>query len=198
MSADDETLAVYGAKADDYAALFEADAETNRHLARFMAALPAGGRALDLGCGPGGAAAALADAGFRVDAIDAVAEMVAMAARHPGVTAWRARFDDIAGDALYDGIWANFSLLHAARADLPRHLAALRTALKPGGVFHIGMKTGRSERRDSLGRLYTYYTEAELRALLRDAGFVPGPGVTGRGKGLSGSDDPWVVILADG
>lgn len=197
MSVDDETLRVYGTKARDYAEM-TGDLKGDRHLATFIAAMPPGARVLDLGCGPGRAAGQMAAAGLIVDATDAVPQMVALAAAQPGVTAWQASFDDIGGDAIYDGIWANFCLLHAPRAALPGHLAALRRALKPGGLLHIGMKTGTGEARDPLGRLYTYYSETELRALLAAAGLTPKGSWTGRDTGLAGSIDDWVVIHAHG
>lgn len=193
---DAATLGIYADRARDYAAM--TDFEGDKHLARFIAAQQTGARVLDLGCGPGRAAAQMAAAGLTVDATDAVPEMVALAAAHRGVTAWQASFEEIAGDADYNGIWANFSLLHAPRAALPHHLAALRRALKPGGLLHIGMKTGEGEARDALGRLYTYYDEDELRALLAAAGFAPAGSWTGRDVGLAGTADPWVVIHADG
>ncbi len=195
MSRDDETLGVYGARARAYADM-TADLEGDRHLAAFVAALPPGARVLDLGCGPGHAAGRMAAAGLCVDAVDAVPEMVAMAAALPGVTAWRATFDDIDGCGLYDGIWANFSLLHAPRPALPRHLKALARALKPGGLLHIGMKTGSGEGRDDLGRFYAYYTEDELRALLADAGFTALNSHTGASRGLDGRMAAWVVMTA--
>lgn len=195
MSADKETVGVYRARADEYAAL-TGDLTGDKHLAVFTAAMPPGARVLDIGCGPGRAAGQMAAVGLRVDAIDATPEMVAMAAAQPGVTAWQATFDQIAGEALYDGIWANFSLLHAPRTAFPAHLAAIRHALRPGGLFHIGMKTGEGEGRDALGRFYTYYTENELRALLAAAGFAPTDIWTGASRGLDGTTAPWIVISA--
>jgi hypothetical protein len=140
----------------------------------------------------------MARAGFAVDATDASAEMALMANKAKDVTAWQATFDEIAGNAIYDGIWANFSLLHAPRANMPRHLTALRAALKPGGKFHIGMKLGTDQARDSIGRLYTYYTQEELTGLLTDAGLVVTDAVTGRGKGLDGTMADWVSLAAHG
>ncbi len=195
MSIDPKTLAVYGAQAQKYADL-TGNLEDDRHLAAFIVAMPEGARVLDLGCGPGIAAGQMADHGLKVDAIDAVPEMVAMAALHPGVTARQGTFDDITVTDLYDGIWANFSLLHAPRADMPRHLAALKCALRPGGLFHIGVKTGAGEARDSLGRLYTYYAENELLDLMLATGLAPQNSWTGRDVGLSGQADDWVVIHA--
>jgi SAM-dependent methyltransferase len=135
-------------------------------------------------------------AGCVVDALDASAEMIELASSIDGVTARQASFDDISGAALYDGVWANFSLLHAARTDMPKHLAAIHTALKPGGLFHIAVKEGSGEGRDNLGRHYTYYTESGLTALLQTAGFSVGPYRRGRDKGLSGTDDNWISVTA--
>ena len=196
MTSDAETLAVYDARAADYAARFTSDPNTD--LDTFIAALPTGAHVLDLGCGPGHAAAQMAAAGHTVDATDASAEMVKLAQEHAGVTAWQASFDDITGTDLYDGIWANFALLHAPRTDMPRHLAALRETLKPGGLFHIGMKTGTGEKRDPIGRLYTFYTEDELSGLLRDTGLTPFSSRTGEEPGLDGVVAPWVTIAAHG
>lgn len=197
MADDPETLGVYARKAEEYHRMV-ADGGEDRILKAFVGGLPKGAHVLDLGCGPGVSSAAMARAGLRVDATDAVAEMVALAAAHPGVTAWQARFEDIADENRYDGIWANFSLLHAAKADMPGHLARLRRALKPGGLFHIGMKTGEGEHRDALGRLYSYYAADELCELLKDAGFAPFSSATGCEAGLDGQDAPWVTIAAHG
>lgn len=197
MTADDETLKVYGNEADRYAGLVE-DLTTLPALTDFIARLPRGGHALDLGCGPGWAAARMAADGLQVTATDATPEMVDMAAKAPGVTALCATFDEIEGAAIYDGIWAHFSLLHAPRADLPRHLSALARALKPGGWFHIGMKTGTGEKRDPLGRRYTYVSEKELHGLLQAAGLTPRASETGEDVGLDGVLAPWITILAHG
>lgn len=192
---DVKTIAVYNAQAQEYARMTESEARDKQLLA-FIAALPNGARVLDLGCGPGITAAVMANAGLKVDATDASSQMVAMAAKNPGVTAWQATFDQIEGDAIYDGIWANFSLLHAPRANMPRHLIALHKAAKPGARFHIGVKTGTGEERDRLGRLYTYFEEQELVTLLKDAGFSTTNRHTGRGTGLSGEMANWIVLTA--
>ena len=197
MTADDETLKVYGSEADRYAGMVE-DLQQLPALTDFIARLPRGGHALDLGCGPGWAAARMASEGLRVTATDATPEMVEMASKAPDVTALCATFDDIEGENIYDGIWAHFSLLHAPHADLPRHLSALACALKPGGWFHIGMKTGTGEKRDPLGRRYTYVTKEELHGLLQSVGLTPQESETGEDVGLDGVLAPWVTILARG
>jgi SAM-dependent methyltransferase len=193
---DPETLQVYAARAQEYAELTDDFNASDPGLDAFIAAVVPAGRVLDLGCGPGASAARMAKAGLRVDAFDPVAEMVALASRHPGVTVRQAGFDDLDDTGIYDGIWANFSLLHAPRADMPRHLAGIRRALRPGGRFHIALKTGTGEGRDALGRHYTYYMEDELRGLLAETGFTVTGKYEGCDKGLSGKAEPWIALAA--
>jgi len=194
MTADPRTLAAYNARAADYAARFDSSPKRGAQLRRFMEALPPSARVLDLGCGPGGASVHMANAGFDVDPVDASPEMVALAKGH-GLPARLGTFDDLDAREDYDGIWANFSLLHAPRAALPRHLAAIAAALRPSGLFHIGLKTGEGERRDALDRLYTYVKEAELAGLLTAAGLAILETDTGCEAGLAGTEDAWIVHM---
>lgn len=193
---DEETLRVYDARAEEYATSFCGQETIDAQLQSFLDALPEKADLLDLGCGPGRSAMLMAQAGHTVLATDASAEMIRIAAAHPGVTARQAVFDDISGRALFDGVWANFSLLHAPPEDLPRHLEAIATALRTGGIFHIGMKTGRGQRRDPIGRLYTYVGASELRDLLKDAGLTPFAEWDGASKGLAGTEDPYIIVQA--
>ncbi|MBT2131407.1 class I SAM-dependent DNA methyltransferase [Aliiroseovarius lamellibrachiae] len=195
MSADPKTLAVYDAQVAEYEK--RVAQKPTPGLTEFVTRLPPGGHILDLGCGPGSSAVELMEQGFSVDATDGSAEMVARAAAR-GVTARQALFHEITGDGLYDGIWANFSLLHLPRAEMPEILSRLRLALKPDGVFHIGLKLGKGEARDRLGRFYTYYQEDELTDLLTRAGFAPFDRIIGAGTGLDGQISDWIVLHAEG
>ncbi len=195
---DPKTLEVYADKAQEYADLTVKAADKDPLKTRFIAALPKGGRVLDLGCGPGHFAHFMARAELQVTALDAVPEMIRLIPDHPAITPVLGTFDDIAGTDIYDGIWANFSLLHAPRADLPRHLAALHRALKPGGLFHIALKTGTHTKRDRLGRQYAFYSETELTDLLTAAGFVVDSCQTGRDVGLDGTAADWIALHAYG
>jgi SAM-dependent methyltransferase len=197
MSADPRTIAAYEAHAERYADRF-ATSRPDAYIQAFIDLLPPGARVLDLGCGPGTASAFLRSAGMLPDPVDASPAMVRLANARHAVGARLASFDDIDAVAAYEGIWANFSLLHAPRADLPRHLLALHRALCPGGLFHIGMKTGKGEARDVLGRAYTYVTRASLEALLTGTGFTAFFLEEGREVGLAGTRDPFVVARAHG
>jgi trans-aconitate methyltransferase len=192
---DIETIRLYNARADDYAQVTATDGP-DAALAGFIARLAFGAHVLDLGCGPGVSAGHMAAAGLRAEAWDASAGMVALAAQQPGVAAREADFDALTAAAAYEGIWANFSLLHAPREEMPRHLAAIRRALVPGGLFHVAVKEGQGSARDTLGRLYTYYTEAELSELLQTAGLTPGEFTRGEDMGLDGVMARWISVTA--
>ncbi len=194
---DPKTISIYDAQATEYAELTKADA-IDKQLLAFIGDIPAGGHVLDLGCGPGHCAATMADHGLKVTASDASLEMISLASRHPNVTTLHVTFDDISGVNLYDGIWANFSLLHAPRADMPRYLASLAQALKPGGRFHIGMKLGQGEQRDKIGRRYTYYSEDELVRLVTNSALNVTNRTFGSGIGLDGSTSDWISLTAHG
>ncbi len=191
---DKATIDLYDSRADDYARMVTALPELTA-LKTFIAKLPPNAHVLDLGCGPGQAARAITQAGHTTDPVDASATMVQQARAH-NLPARQASFADITQTNHYDGIWANFSLLHAPKSDLPDHRTRLHRALKPGGLLHLGMKTGTGERRDALGRFYAFYTIAEMTALLTTHGFTLTDTKTGSGKGLAGTDDPWCLYAA--
>lgn len=197
---DPETLAVYARAAGDYARGFAStkNPDQSRDMAAFLAFVPDGGRILDYGCGPGQWAAAFRDAGYEVDATDATQTMADLARDRYGIEVRVERFEDLQADGLYDGIWANFSLLHAPRAEFSDHLTRIHAALRPGGALHLGMKLGTGEGRDALGRFYTYYEEDELVSLLNTAGFTVTRTHRGNGKGLAGGVETFVTLTAHG
>ncbi|TCP40552.1 class I SAM-dependent methyltransferase [Rhodovulum marinum] len=192
---DAETLAVYSARASDYSEIHHGDVAQSV-LTAFIGALPPGGAALDLGCGPGWGAAAMRDAGLSVTAMDACPEMARVARDRYGLTVQVGSFDDLDFRAAFDGVWASFCLLHAPRAALPRHLSAIHCALRPGGRVMVAMKLGTGEARDSIGRLYTYVTRDELRGLLGAAGFAPEAEVTEPSVGFDGTPCDVIFLTA--
>lgn len=192
---DEQTIAAYNKQVEAYAK-FTRRTSPDRDLLAFIALVKPGGRVLDLGCGPANAAAEMRNHGFEMDAVDASPEMVRLANETHDIGARQAGFDDIDAAAAYDGIWANFSLLHASAEDFPRHLLALYRALRPGGHFHIGMKLGTGSVRDRLGRHYSYYSQSELTEHLNKVGFVVDDASTGEDMGLAGDVEPWIVLRA--
>nr|WP_263619054.1 class I SAM-dependent methyltransferase [Ruegeria profundi] len=153
------------------------------------------GLVLDLGSGPGSDSAFFMRERLTVRALDATPEFVEHA-RNNGVDAHLGTFDDVTEVDTYDGIYASFSLLHAPREAFPRHLAAIHKALKPGGIFFLGLKLGAGEHRDELDRAYTYFSQTEIEDALAQAGFSIDRITTGMGKGLAGSYDGFILVMA--
>lgn len=189
-----QTTDYYDGAVDDYVAMVGSNCP--KGLVWLMAQLPKGARVLDLGCGPGHHATHLAKGGMDVLAIDASSEMVARAGQVDGVEARHASFDDIPSLGPLDGAWASFSLLHATRADVPRHIADLAQLCRSGAPFVWTMKTGTGEQTDHLGRFYSFFTEEEMRSILAEAGFDVIDAATGVEKGMAGTLDPWCELRA--
>ena len=195
---DPATIAVYSKAAHDYANGFarKKNVEQELDMTGFLALVPDGGRILDLGCGPGHWAATFEDAGFKVEATDATPEMADLALERYGIEVRVEPFDALDAVAEYDGVWANFSLLHAPRTEFPKHLERIHRALRPGGALSLGMKLGSGEGHDRLGRFYTYYSMNELAELVAAAGFTVTQTRCGNGKGLAGGVETFMVLTA--
>ncbi|SFK95012.1 class I SAM-dependent methyltransferase [Shimia haliotis] len=199
---DRETMEVYAKAAGEYAEKFaridDIDVDQFSDLKALFALLPDGGLVLDYGCGPGQWAAKIRDAGYAVEAVDASPEMADLAKAAFDLDVTVGTFETLDAVAKYDGIWANFSLLHAPKSEFPAHLRRIKTALKPQGALHLGLKLGSGEARDHLGRFYSYYQPDELMELLENAGFTVTRQRTGSGKGLAGTEDTFVILTAHG
>ncbi len=137
---------------------------------RFLPLLPEQARILDAGCGSGRDSSAFAALGHRVTAFDASPALVALAAGHLGQPVQCLRFQDIAWQVAFDGIWACASLLHVPGAELPEVMKRLCRALTRGGVLYASFKYGSGER-EHHGRRFTDLDEPGLAALLQQ---VPG------------------------
>lgn len=192
---DKRTIAFFDSAADRYANLTQTGTPDER-LQAFMELLPEGAKVLDLGCGPARASFHMRAAGFQPDPVDASPGMIALANSSHDIGARLLTFDAVDMIDAYDAVWANFSLLHSPRVDLPRILSALNTALRNDGLIHIALKTGTGEKRDSIDRLYTFVAVGELRDLLAAARFGIIAVEEGHEVGCAGTDDPFVAMRA--
>jgi len=192
---DAATLQFYADEARAYAAA-GADG-VSRHLKGFLERLAPGARILDLGCGGGRDSAAMLAAGFDVDAADGVEAMALEAQARLGRSVRVMRFDELEATAVYDGVWANASLLHAPRPALPDVLARVFRALKPGGLHLASFKAGQAEGRDRFGRYFNYVSADALEtAYRRSAGWESLSIDRYTGGGYEGGDRPWLVVTA--
>ncbi|GAA4012039.1 class I SAM-dependent methyltransferase [Deinococcus rubellus] len=134
--------------------------------APFLSRLPSSASILDAGCGPGRDALAFGQRGYSVDAFDASHEMARRASLRLGQYVPQARFQDLEGEAKYDGIWACASLLHVPRPELPGVFQRIERALKPTGVLYASFKYGQGEMLRGTRR-FTDLNETLLEAVVR-------------------------------
>lgn len=191
---DRQTLHFYEENAVSYAQ--HRRRPSGEKLTAFLAALPAGARILELGCGNGMDAEHMLAQGFEIDATDGTPALVAEAQKRIGNSARLMQFADLAAEAAYDGVWACASLLHVESALLPDILARVRRALRPSGVFVASFKAGTGEGRDSYGRYYNYPTASALKAAYRTAGWSDLTLETNMGGGFDALPTAWLWVTA--
>jgi SAM-dependent methyltransferase len=196
------TVASYDAFAQDYrAATAEMPESVRSSLKRFVDALPAGARVLEVGSGPGRDARALEEAGLSVRRTDITPAFVSLLRadgfRADLVDPLRDDLADPDRDQPYDGVWASASLLHVRREDLPEVVARLAAATRSGGVLHLAVKEGDGARFSTHGhvsapRHFTFWREPQLRAVLTGAGWD----VERLDRERSDRAEDWLCVLA--
>ncbi|TXJ17442.1 MAG: class I SAM-dependent methyltransferase [Afipia sp.] len=190
----DPTSSFYADNASVYAAR-ERNLPTTR-LDAFLAALPAGASILELGCGAGQDAAYMLSRGFDITPTDGSAELANEAEKLIGRPVQIMKFETLDASAAFDGIWAEASLLHVARSDLPSILDRILRALKDGGIFHSSFKAGDAEGHDTLGRYYNYPSAEWLTALLSEGGWKDIAMTEADGGGFDGKPTKWLYVSA--
>ena len=195
MTYDMKTLQVYETQSSNYLENVTKE-HPSKTLKYFESNLPQKSYVLDYGCGPGLCAEYLANLGHNVTAFDASQNMIQLVPKHKRIRSYQATFDTFSDNRIFDGIWASFSLLHAERKDFPRLLSRIKRSIKPNGLFSIGLKLGAGEKRDELGRRYTYVSQNELDQLLKDSGFNVFNHILGEDIGLDGVLSKWVFAYA--
>ncbi len=130
-------------------------------------------RILDFGCGPGRDLAAFRALGHEPIGLEGSSRLAAMAREHSGCEVWEQDFLALQlPPGSFDGIFANASLFHVPRQELPRALSELRAALKPDGVLFTSNPRGNNEEGWNRGRYGVYHDLESWRAFLETAGFT--------------------------
>ncbi|MBB4569061.1 hypothetical protein GGE60_003180 [Rhizobium leucaenae] len=134
--------------------------------------------------------------GFNVTPMDGSAEMAKQAEKLLGKPVIVRRFEELDDDHAYDGIWAEASLLHVQRSDLPAIFNRVHKALKNGGIFHASFKAGDTEGYDSFGRYYNYLSAVWLNDLLISAEWDDISLSETDGTGYDGKPTKWLRMKA--
>jgi SAM-dependent methyltransferase len=150
---------------------------------------------LDLGCGPGRDLIALSGAGHRAVGLDGAARFVEMARAASGCEVWQQDF--LALDlpaARFDGVFANASLFHVPRQELPRVLGELHATLRPRGVLFSSNPRGGNDEGWSGGRWGAWHDLAAWRGYLDAADFDELEHYY-RPPGLPREQQPWLASV---
>jgi SAM-dependent methyltransferase len=197
------TIRAYDASASEYRDhTQDLPAPVAAAIGRFAELLPAGGRVLEIGSGSGRDALALEQAGMSVRRTDITPAFVELL-RSAGHAADRLdplvdELDDPAAPgAPYDGVWADASLLHVDRDDLPTVLARLAAATRDGGALYMSVKEGDGEDWSLHGnvtapRFFTFWRPEPLQSVAEAAGWR----VREVSGGSAPDGEPWLELLA--
>ena len=152
-------------------------------------------RILDFGCGPGRDLMAFKALGHAPIGLEGSAPLAAMAREHSGCEVWEQDFLALKLPAShFDGIFANASLFHVPRQELPRVLGELHAALKPQGVLFSSNPRGHNEEGWNRGRYGAYHDLAAWRGFLEAAGFTELEHYY-RPPGLPIEQQPWLASV---
>lgn len=168
------TLDVYERRAAEWVRRRRPDAAPAQEFTRWLGPAP-DGSVLDLGCGPGWHLQDLPPGALGMDGAAAMLEQAMLHA--PGAPLVRAdlRALPIARGALH-GVWAERSLVHLDRREVPMALWDLHRALRVGGgiclcLFEDDVDHAQLPGDDLGGRWFSGWTESLLRHVVEGAGF---------------------------
>jgi SAM-dependent methyltransferase len=159
-----DSAAWYDQHVAEYASRTDAVDLSNEY-DRFLAYLRPHAHILDAGCGPGRDSAAFLARGYRITALDASIEMVALASQRLEQHVHHLRHQEVTFDRAFDGVWANATLLHVPLAELHLVLRNYRRALVPGGVLFASFKHGSGEEERD-GRFFIDQTGESFRDIV--------------------------------
>jgi len=150
---------------------------------------------LDFGCGPGRDLLAFTRRGHRVIGLEGASALARMARIHSACEVWQQDFLSLDLPCGYfDGVFANASLFHVPRQELPRILRQLHATLKPGGVLFSSNPRGDNQESIDGERYGAYYDLDTWRAYLTAAGFAELEHYY-RPHGLPREQQPWLASV---
>ena len=109
---------------------------------KFLKHLPQKAHILDAGCGVGRDTKYFLSKGYCVSAFDASEKMVELACKETGVQVLHSTFQELNFEKMYDGVWAQASLLHIPYDTTRDIYEKIYRALKPNGIFYASYKYG--------------------------------------------------------
>ena len=173
------------------------DHDVSQNIEAFLNALPKDRRLdiLELGCGPGRDLCVFKSKGHKATGLDGCKQFCKMALEQSGCKILNQNFLNLdLKEKSYDGIFANASLFHIPRFELPRVLNELHCALRKSGILFSSNPRGDQEGWN--GKRYVNYMEFEIsQYYLNNSGFKVLDHYY-RPKGKPRKEQPWLAIVS--
>ncbi len=173
------------------------DHDVSQNIDALLECLPAheGLHILDFGCGPGRDLLRFRELGHEPVGLDGTAAFVEMGQRYAGCEVLHQSFLALdLEDERFDGIFANASLFHVPRQELPRVLRELWSALVPSGVLFCSNPRGQNKEGWMGERYGCAHDLATWSDFLEAAGFEEIRHYY-RPKGKPRAEQPWLASL---
>ena len=150
---------------------------------------------LDFGCGPGRDLKTFAALGHEAIGLEGAATFAEMARAHSGCEVWQQDFLRLdLPPGRFDGVFANASLFHVPRSELPRVLRELHAALATDGILFSSNPHGGNEEGWNRGRFGSYHDPLAWRRYGEQAGFIEVASYY-RPAGLPREQQPWLATV---
>ena len=191
-----DTLEYYNQRAEDFRAGTR-DHDVSQNIAALLQHIegPPPYTLLDFGCGPGRDLNTFSELAHVAIGLDGAAQFADLARADSGCEVWLQDFLQLELPAVhFDGVFANASLFHVPRQELPRVLRQLHATLKPDGVMFSSNPRGNNEESVNGERYGAYYNLETWRSLLVTSGFVELEHYY-RPVGLPLDQQPWLATV---
>ena len=152
-------------------------------------------RILDFGCGPGRDLAAFRALGHEPIGVEGSPVFAAMAREHSGCEVWQQNFLALElPRGHFHGIFANASLFHVPRRELPRVLANCMRHCSPMACSSAPIRVATTRRAGIAGAMAAYHDLHAWRAFLHAAAFAELEHYF-RPSGLPLEQQPWLASV---
>ncbi len=148
-------------------------------LEKFISYLPKKSRVLDLGCAYGRDCKFFVNKGFEAHGVDLSPKMIEKAKSLVKGASFQVMdmLDLKFPSGYFGGVWCSATLLHVKKKEVPKALSEIKHVLKKGGVLYLALKEGtgekviKDERYTGTEKFYSYFTENEIKEILKKNGF---------------------------
>lgn len=150
---------------------------------------------LDFGCGPGRDLKSFKKLGHHIIGLDGSSNFCDMARELSGCEVWQQDFLQLdLPDSYFDGIFANATLFHIPRQELPRVLKDLYHSMKPGAVLLSSNPHGNNEEGWQRQRYASLHKPQQWQEFMLAAGYTLLESYY-RPASLPRAQQPWLATI---